>query len=458
MDKGSNFWDVEIEEGVISSLILRPENIDNVVEILNPEDFHDPICNHLYHNIKSQYLKTGQVKKTKVMMDEKFRENHDRFTDSKYIIPMELKDMAEKIKEYKIKRIVKKSIINSYDTLAEADDLNKALSKIQDDIFAATSQDTEDILLYDVEEVCLETLQELLDRERNEGTQRIKTNMRSLDAMLNGGLSRKHLSILAGRTSMGKTAFALRLVNSMLTSDRSVLMVSLEMDRKKLLDRMMIQKSKVASDNYYATGEGGMTENQRDQVERARSWLSGKKLTISDKRGLSSEEIKSLIRKAHTKQGGLDLVVIDYLTEIKINITGNRDDKKYANVVRDLRNLAGDLDCHIILIHQINRQLINRANKRPQLTDLRDSGEIEEKADNVIFVHRPEYYAAKEQSREEKLVQTDTEIMLSKQREGRTGTIFNVWYSEILFFQDNYDYYKSGEVKYFGGEGGIDVD
>ena len=144
----------------------------------------------------------------------------------------------------------------------------------------------------------------------------------------------------------------------------------------------------------------------------------------------------------------MKFIVIDYLTEINVSSVGGRFDKGTAEAVRELRSLAAELDVHIMLLHQINRDFKGRSNKRPQLSDLRDSGEIEEKADSVFFVHRPQYYECNEKGIDEPKVQDDSELLISKQREGATGAINMIWYPEIVYFQDFHDKKVRGPVNY----------
>ena len=252
---------------------------------------------------------------------------------------------------------------------------------------------------------------------------------------------------------MGKTALALRILNSTLeTNEIPTLFVSLEMERVKLLDRLLIQKSKVAANDFYNTKKNDkppVTKKQKNAIEIARDWIHDKPLKIVDQRGLTIEDIKGVARRTNKLfNDKLDFIIIDYLTEIKVNSKGGRWDKGMADAIRELRNLAAEIDCHIMLLHQLNRNFKNRGNKRPLLSDLRDTGEAEEKIDLGLLLHRPDYYTSREDGEKEPKVQDNAELNIAKQREGKTGPIYFTWYSEILYFQDAVDYKKNGEIYY----------
>ena len=122
--------------------------------------------------------------------------------------------------------------------------------------------------------------------------------------------------------------------------------------------------------------------------------------------------------------------------------------KTIGKTVTGIRNLAKELQVPILLLHQLNRNLHKRNNPKPKLSDLRDSGEIEERADEIMFVHRPEYFRLKDSDESESKIQTDVEIVVGKNRTGRTGNVPFTWYPEILTFQDGYLYDNNGAIQY----------
>ncbi len=458
----NKFVDKELERGFISCVLNNSEVFDDVVERVNINDFHIKVHKKIFKKIQQQYSETGGISKVKIMQfvnENISKDKMEQILDTDYVVPMEISSIVDELNKYRFKRIVRNSLKKSYNYLIKKGvEIDALRSKIQDEIFEATSEEIGKNLIYDIEDVALESFERLVERQEGNAAEKIRTGIRSLDGMLNGGFSKKHLSILAGRPSMGKTAMATKILSSILrTTDVPCLFVSLEMDRVKLLDRMLIQKSKVASDDFYNTGKDevkAITEKQRNSIEYARNWIHDKPLKIADKRGLTIEDIKSITRKTDNLfDGELGIIFIDYLQEIKMEAKGGRFDKGAAEAIRELRNLAGELDLHVLLLHQINRDFKNRSNKRPLMSDLRDTGEAEEKMDNGLFLHRPAYYKSKKEGESEPLVQSDAELNIAKQREGKTGPIYFTWYPEILYFQGLHDYKINGEINYLKQEG-----
>lgn len=456
-DNQSIFYNPELEKGYLASILSNPESFGEFVDKTNADLFHNKMHKAIYKKIESDYLDTGKINRTDVMLfasDNFSEEQTEQIIDSDYLVPMELENIISKLKECSERRKVKDSLKKAYDYLTDGElGLDQFKSKIQDEVFTATSKNLEKRLIHDVESVAYESFERFQERQEGTAVEKIRTGIYSLDAMTGGGLSKKHLSILAGRPSMGKTAASLRILSSVLrTSATPSLFVSLEMDRVKLLDRVLIQEAKVKADDYYKTKndpENRVVKKEINAIELARNWLHDKPLKITDRRGLTVNDIKSIARKTdNIFNGELGLIVIDYLTEINVKSVGGRFDKGTAEAVRELRSLSSELDCHLMLLHQINRDFKGRSNKRPKLSDLRDSGEIEEKADNVFFVHRPQYYECKEKGIDEPIVQDDAELLVAKQREGATGAINMVWYPEIVYFQDFHDKKVRGPVNY----------
>lgn len=457
MDNENIFRDLRLEKGYLSSILSNPEVFGDYVEQTNVDLFENKMHQAIYKKMESDYLNSGKINKTDIMLfasKEFSQKQTENLLDTNFIMPMELENIIKKLKECRERRVVKAALKKSYDYLTDDDlDQDQFKSKIQDEVFTATSKNLEQQLIYDVESVAFESFSRLQERQEGTAAEKIRTGINSLDSITGGGLSKKHLSILAGRPSMGKTAMSLRILSSVLkTSQAKSLFVSLEMDRVKLLDRMLIQEGKVKADDYYKTKsdpENKVVKKQINAIETARNWLHDKPLKITDKRGLTINDIKSIARKTdNIFNGELDLIIIDYLTEIKVESKGGRYDKGTAEAVRDLRNLASELDCHLMLLHQINRDFKNRSNKRPKLSDLRDSGEIEEKTDLALFVHRPQYYECKEKGIDEPVVQDDAELLIAKQREGATGVINMTWYPEIVYFQDYSNKRVYGPINY----------
>jgi replicative DNA helicase len=252
----------------------------------------------------------------------------------------------------------------------------------------------------------------------------------SLDKLI-GGFKPGHLVILAAGTSMGKTTFALNVAQNVLKRNEPVGIISLEMDSIEIVDRMIISEASVHGWKY-AQGETNEEEDLR--VSKSLDRLHGLPLLISEERGLSSSQIRARLRKFKTQMGKLSLVIVDYLQLISLSEMNSNEStaRQVGQVCVQLRNLASELQCPIVLLSQISRSFSGRQDKRPILSDLRDSGNIEEVADAVVFLYRHAHTSigAREQARQDG-TENHAEVIVAKSRTGATGNV-------TLLFEDVY--------------------
>ncbi|SDM19702.1 replicative DNA helicase [Halarsenatibacter silvermanii] len=448
----------ELELGLMNSIIQRPAVLDDMAEGLHEELFTDRFARDLYNISIQDYNSEGKVSRSKIMMfvRDKYPARADELLSSVYAMPGEVEKMADELKNYYNQRILHKTYKESYKYVQDHDlGVNKRNSNVQDAIMAVTNQFLDEgKMIYNAEEVAISCLKNLHERQEGKTQERLRTGMKDLDGFLAGGFKRQNLSVLAGGTSMGKTAFALNVVRNILSAtDHPVFFVSMEMAKEELMDRLLVQKAKVNADDYNAINEDNknpLPDNMRESIEVARNWVHNKDFLITDQRGIEVRNIKTLCRQAHNKfENGLGFVVIDYLSEINLDDGGNKNTAKiFGDAVRELRNMSKELNCHVLLLHQISREYQKRQNNRPKKSDLRDSGEIEEKADVVMFVHRPAYFKFQQSEEDEPVVQKDAEIIVAKQRGGKVGSLKFVWYPEIQYFQSGVDFGINGEINY----------
>ena len=262
---------------------------------------------------------------------------------------------------------------------------------------------------------------EKLAKNQNEITG-LATGFYDLDK-LTSGLHENELIIVAARPAMGKTAFALNLaVNAASKSDKAVALFNLEMSAEQLAMRMIAAAGGIEM-NKVRTGR--LEHNDWKKVNEAMSELSETNLYIEDNAGMTISEIRAKCRRLATSDKGLGLIVIDYLQLISGSSKneGNRV-QEVSEISRSLKTMAMELKVPVVALAQLSRSVELRENKRPIMSDLRESGSIEQDADIVMFLYRDDYYnkAAAEQ--------TDTsitELIIGKHRNGGTGTI------ELLF-------------------------
>jgi replicative DNA helicase len=248
----------------------------------------------------------------------------------------------------------------------------------------------------------------------NEGITGISTGFTDLDGMTSG-LQPADLVIVAGRPSMGKTTFAMNLVeNAVLRSDKVILVFSLEMPSDSIVMRMLsslgrIDQTKVRS--------GRLDDDDWPRLTSAVNLLNERKLFIDDTAGISPTEMRARARRLAREHGDIGMIMVDYLQLMRIpGSSGDNRTNEISEISRSLKALAKEFNCPVIALSQLNRSLEQRPNKRPVNSDLRESGAIEQDADIIMFVYRDEVYHPETEYK------GVAEIIIGKQRNGPIGT------------------------------------
>ena len=253
----------------------------------------------------------------------------------------------------------------------------------------------------------------------------IPSGFADIDTRLGGGLMPSDLILVAARPSMGKTAFALNISHHLaVKNDRSVLIFSLEMSKEQLINRFFAMESSVRSQSIRTAN---MNDHEWEKLSNAARELSESKLIIDDTAGLSVMQMRSRARR-YISEYPVSLIVIDYLQ--LLSGKGENRTQEISKVSRDLKAMAKELDVPVIALSQLSRAVEQRPDHRPMLSDLRDSGEIEQNADVVMFIYRDEYY---HKDSEDVGI---AEINIAKQRNGPVGCVKLAWIGERTMFAD----------------------
>lgn len=255
----------------------------------------------------------------------------------------------------------------------------------------------------------------------------LSTGYTDLDDMTSGW-QKSDLVIVAGRPSMGKTAFAMNLVeNAVLNSDKPVLVFSLEMPAESLIFRMLSSIGRINQTNLRS---GNLTDDDWQDFNRAVSTLKDRPLFIDDTPGLSPMEMRSRARRIAREHGHIGMVVVDYLQLMQIKGSNENRVGEISEISRSLKQLAREFECPVMALSQLNRSLEQRPNKRPVMSDLRESGAIEQDADVITFIYRDEVYH--EDTQEPGVA----EIIIGKQRNGPIGTVRLSFLNEFTRFEN----------------------
>ena len=239
------------------------------------------------------------------------------------------------------------------------------------------------------------------------------------------GLQKNGLIVVAGRPAMGKSAFAAALARNA-AANNPVLIVSMEMSGVQIATRFYSSESGISLEKL--TG-GGMTKSDYADLVDAQVRLGSSGININDKRCRGLSDVCAESRRFKRVHGDVGMIVVDYLTLMELP-EGNNRNNQIAEATRQLTNLAGDIGCPVVLLSQLNRDLEKRADKRPTMADLRDSGAIEQDAHQIIFTFRPEVYDKDPKYKGIALVD------MAKNRNGPTGTVTMAWIAESTVFRD----------------------
>ncbi len=422
---------------VLGTILEYPRYLPTVINTLKPEDFELEINRVLYEIIRDIVSKSSfkNIHIDLVTVLEKLKERgYEHFDD---LIPKYISYAcdSEEILEKAIKKIKENSVL-------------RKLLKLSDQIREKSSSLSAANLLEEVEKAVLEitlsqtenkikkvgdVIDEIIDAisKRREYRERttigIPTGYKKLD-LLTSGFRETDLIIIAARPSMGKTAFALSLMYNMAKENHSVLFFSLEMGIVQIVERLLAQASKVPLKKIR---EGKLNDKEFENLLKAVEELRNLPIYIDDTAGLNIFEIRSRARKQKIKTG-VDIIFVDYLQLIRG--TGRYDSRQQevAEISGSLKTLAKELEIPVVALSQLSRQVEQRSNKRPQLSDLRESGAIEQDADLVMFIHREDFYKNEPTTETESIA----EILLEKHRNGPTGIVKLRFIKPIARFED----------------------
>ncbi|MCK4258909.1 MAG: AAA family ATPase [Halanaerobiales bacterium] len=428
---------------ILGILLQHPEKFDELADSLKPEHFTNSRTKIIYEMLLEQYRANGRLSRTKLYIQLKkegiFNDPDELIEEltSGYASLSELEPTVELIKtHYHKNQLIKAAQIIEKTVQEENLTIDQYQTKAQEVIFKATTEIADvNKHVYTMDEALLEAFEAYINRKHGEVDAGLRTGFMTLDKLI-GGFKKGHLNIVAAGTSMGKTTFALNIAQNILKRKESVGIISLEMDAVEIIDRMIISEASVHGWKF-AQGETNDEEDQR--ISQALDRLHSLPLLISDERGINFSQIRARLRKFKSEMDKLSLVIIDYLQLISLSEANKNEStaRQVGQLVVQLRNLASELECPIILLSQISRSFASRQDKRPVLSDLRDSGNIEEVADSVMFLYRHAHTSigAREKAREEG-TENHAEVIIAKSRTGSTGAATLLFEGEYTRFLD----------------------
>lgn len=424
---------VESEQSILGSILLDKDAIITVTETIQPEDFYKEAHKIIYEcmlKLNSKNEPIDLITLTEELKKQDALENIggiSYITSLSTIVPTttNVKYYADIVKEKSVlRKLIKVSndILNlGYDKSVKVEDiLEQAEKKIFDISQEKSSEDFKSInsVLMDAYDM-IEKL--YTNKEDITG---ITTGFEDLNKKING-LQRTDLILVAARPAMGKTAFSLNLVqNAALKGNASVAVFSLEMSKEQLVQRMLSAQSNVELKKIKT---GNLDENDWPRIIDAMSVLSNANIFIDDTPGIKMSELRSKCRKLKIEKG-LDFILIDYLQLMEGEGNNESRQQEISKISRSLKIIAKELNCPVVALSQLSRAPEQRSDHRPMLSDLRESGAIEQDADIVMFLYRDEYYHPDSERK------NIGEVLIAKNRHGETGSVELVWLGEIQKF------------------------
>ena len=437
----------EAEKSVLGAAMLSQDALFDVMEVVKPADFYDENHKEIFQAMIDLNRKNAPVDALTVAEELKKRNSLEMVGGRAYIASLSsMTPTTSNAMEYgrivaekaSVRRLIETAddiVTKGYDGTMDA---NQMLDYAESGIFEI-SQARQKGQYSHIRDVLVENLA-IIDRaeQMDGGLTGITTGFSKLDEMTSG-MQKSDLIILAARPAMGKTAFALSLArNAAVKGKASVMIFSLEMAKEQLTQRLLSMESKV---DLQTLKTGRLERRDWDDLNVALDILSNSNIHIDDTAGISIMEMKSKCRRLKA-EAGLDLVIIDYLQ--LMNPEGKADSRtqEISVISRNLKLLARELDCPVLVLSQLSRAPEQRTDHRPMLSDLRESGSIEQDADIVIFLYRDEYY-----NKEDTEKPGECEVIVAKHRSGPTGSVDVAWIERYTQFKDK----ASGNIPDAGG-------
>ncbi len=430
--------DSDAEASLLSAIFISNDTLLDIIEILKPDDFYKGAHKKIFRVIMELSAREEPADLVTVANALNAKDELEAVGGPAFLVG--IADAAPvAINAVHYARIVRekstlRQLINASSQTIERcledrgdfkeilDEAQAAVIKIADRQSGGAFKALSDLIEYNIDQ-----LEELQGKEG--GLAGLSTGYSRLDR-ITSGLQRSDLIILAARPSMGKTAFALNIARNVAFSNRKpVAVFSLEMSKEQLSMRLLTSEARVDANKLRS---GVFAPEDWQNFTDAAGILNEMPIFIDDTPAISVMDLRAKVRKLYQLNGALGLVVIDYLQLMKASFRSDRRDLEIADISRSLKSIAKELDVPVLALSQLNRALEQRSDKRPMMSDLRESGAIEQDADIIAFIYRDEVYN-KEPDNPRK---GTAEIIVAKNRNGSIGTALMMFNGQYTRFEE----------------------
>lgn len=447
-----NLYNLAFERSILSSIVFEPSQFDELSVALRQDDFYLPAHQDIFKAMtlllqKDQPIDEEFIKKELIKM-KKFDEtvmleilSANPISNTKAYVN-EIKDKSLKRHLLTLTTEIKRVTVEEEFSSAEVIDIvEKKLYEITQDNQTSDFKDSPK-MTFDT----MEYIKEMKARG-NSVLVGVDTGFHELNKMTTG-FGKGDLVIVAARPAMGKTSFILNTVNSLITQGKGVAFFSLEMPAEQLMLRLLSIQTSIPLQKLRV---GDMNDDQWSSLNGAIDKMNFAKLFVDDQGSININQLRSKLRKLKNQHPEIEIAVIDYL-QIMQGVGSQDRHLQVSEISRGLKMLARELNMPIVALSQLNRGLESRNDKRPMLSDIRESGSIEQDADIILFVYRDDVYLYKEEKEREKAAKAegkefnptyiekeeeDAEIIIGKQRNGPTGHVKLVFQKKLTRFVDS---------------------
>ena len=426
---------VEAEQSVVGAMLMDKDAITTASEIVSGQDFYQSAYGVIFDSMVELFNEGKPV--DLITLQERLKEKD---------VPAEIASL-EFVRDL-VTAVPTSANVKYYAEIVADKAMMRRLIKLNEEIantcyagkepleqiLASTEKSVFDLLqrrntgeYVPIKQVVLNALEKIEKASKSKGTVTgIPTGFIDLDYKLSG-LQPSDLVLVAARPSMGKTAFVLNIAQYMaFKKDKCVAIFSLEMSKEQLVNRLFSLESQVDAQ---ALRTGNMKDSDWEKLIEGAGIIGKSKMIIDDTPGISVSELRSKCRK-YKLEHGLDIIIIDYLQLMTGSVGKSSESRQQeiSEISRSLKGLARELNVPVVALSQLSRAVESRPDKRPMLSDLRESGAIEQDADVVMFIYRDEYYNKDSEYKKQ------AEIIIAKQRNGPVGTVHLAWLGEYTKF------------------------
>lgn len=453
---------VDLEEAVLGALMLEKDAINDIIDILSPDSFYKPEHGKIYSVIREMFNEGHAIDILTVTQSLKKKGELEQIGGPFFIsqltnrvasaanVEQHARIISQKFIQRKLIEYASDTITNAFDETKDVFDL---LDKAEQGLFTISENNIRKNW-ESMNDLLIKAIKHLEEVANNQGTFGVPTGFKDLDK-ITGGFQNSDMIVLAARPGMGKTAFSLTIArNAAVDYNMPVAVFSLEMSSLQLVNRLIASETEI---NGQKLKRGTLEPHEWTQLKTRISKLAKAPMFIDDTPGLPIYEFRAKCRRLKL-QHDIKLVIVDYLQLMTTGgeHKGNRE-QEISNISRSIKGIAKELNVPIIALSQLSRDVEKRpGEKRPQLSDLRESGAIEQDADMVMFIYRPEYYGETE-TPDGDPTNNLAIIEIAKNRHGSTTDVKLQFIKELAKFSDlNSDSFQSYNAS--EGMGNVDLD